>query len=148
MPAMLGHLFNGNSIKKIAGAGNRSAIDGNSSVEKSDKCENKDDSKKDTENDNNNNDNNNANNSSNNNSCATISKNKIKGCNNGSSGSNSSSSNNTNTSTNNRTSNTEGDNYSGFHFLGTLLSDDVACAVADGTMDPITLVRSLLPPSI
>ena len=33
--------------------------------------------------------------------------------------------------------------YNGFHFLGALLPDDVACAVADGIMDPITMVFSI-----
>ena len=136
MPAMLGHLFNGNSIKNIAGAGNSNTIDDVISVEKS--------SKHDIENDNDNddNDNNNVNNMNDNNSCGTIDYND--------------SSSNTNTNTNNNnnnnntsSSNTEGVDYSGFLFLGALLPDDVACAVADGTMDPITLVTTpSLPPFI
>ena len=158
MPAMLGHLFDGNSIKNITGAGNSIAIDDNSSVEESDKDENKNDSKKETKNDNNDNhsntDNNNVNNnvnnssydSNNNNSCETSTKNDIDRNNNDSSSSSSSSSTNNNTNTSRCTSSTEDDDYSGFHFLGALLSDDVACAVADGTMDPITLVTT--PPSL
>ena len=44
------------------------------------------------------------------------------------------------TSTSTSTDSTEGIDYSGFHFLGALLPDDVACAVADGIMDPVTMV--------
>ena len=124
MPAILDHLFYGNSLQNKARSNNLlTSVDG---LEKRGNYENDDDS---------------------NSSSTSTSTDSTEGIANSNSTSTSTSTDSTegidnsnSTSTSTSTDSTESIDYSGFHFLGALLPDDVACAVADGIMDPVTMV--------